>query len=171
MFGGVRGRYHNIHFRWTRHFPFSCRKTWILFGVCNNRTKQSIIMRGAELFWFSLMEPESIPVGRVPPVCWQSGGGAVQGSCCCPGGRVCYPWVGVCSLGCCQEGTGMLSRCVCVCVLSGGCSPGGVLLPCDLSHHAFDVTCLLPLHQLRMNTSEAAFIVLLGQVTCHRPMA
>ena len=60
--------------------------------------------------------------------------------------------------------------CVCMCAVSGVQSRG-VLLPCDLSHHTIDVTCLLSLHQLRMNTSEATFIVLLGQVTCHWPMA
>ena len=36
--------------------------------------------------------------------------------------------------------------------------PSGV--SCDLSHHAFDVTCMLPPHQLRFNTSAAAYIVL-----------
>ena len=42
--------------------------------------------------------------------------------------------------------------------LGVGCLPGGV--PCDLSHDAFDVTCMLPPHQLRPNTSAAAYIVL-----------
>ena len=41
--------------------------------------------------------------------------------------------------------------------------PGGV--PCDLSHHAFDVTCMLPPHQLRPTNSAAAYIVLIGHVT------
>ena len=36
--------------------------------------------------------------------------------------------------------------------------PGGV--PCDLSHNAFDVTCMLALHQLRLNSNAAAYIVL-----------
>ena len=47
-----------------------------------------------------------------------------------------------------------------VCVWPGGvCDPGGV--PCDLSHHAFDViTCMLPPHQLRPTNSAAAYIVL-----------
>ena len=36
--------------------------------------------------------------------------------------------------------------------------PGGV--PCDLSHHAFDVTCMLPAHQLRPTNSAAAYILL-----------
>ena len=40
---------------------------------------------------------------------------------------------------------------------------GGV--PCDLSHHAFDVTCMLSCHQLRLITSAAAYIVF-GHVTC-----
>ena len=40
----------------------------------------------------------------------------------------------------------------------GGISAhGGV--PCDLSHHAFDVTCMLPPHQLRPTNSAAAYIV------------
>ena len=43
----------------------------------------------------------------------------------------------------------------------GGCLPGGGGgVPCDLSHDAFDVTCMLPPHQLRPNTSAAAYIVL-----------
>ena len=62
----------------------------------------------------------------------------------------------------------------------GGCLPRGVCswgvpawgvgvpawgVPCDLSHHAFDVTCMLPSHQLRLITSAAAYIVF-GHVTC-----
>ena len=39
-------------------------------------------------------------------------------------------------------------------------------LPCDLSHHAFDVTCMLLPHQLRPTNSAAAYIVLVGHVTC-----
>ena len=42
----------------------------------------------------------------------------------------------------------------------------GVVVPCDLSHHAFDVTCMLPPHQLRLTSSAAAYIVLVGHVTC-----
>ena len=45
-----------------------------------------------------------------------------------------------------------------------GCLPRGCV-PCDLSHHAFDVTCMLSLHQLRLITSAAAYIVF-GHVTC-----
>ena len=44
------------------------------------------------------------------------------------------------------------------------CLPGGV--PCDLSHHAFDVTCMLLPHQLRPTNSAAAYILLVGHVTC-----
>ena len=43
----------------------------------------------------------------------------------------------------------------------GGTCPvvpaGGV--SCDLSHHAFDVTCMLPPNQLSVSTSAAAYIV------------
>ena len=39
-------------------------------------------------------------------------------------------------------------------------------IPCDLSHHSFDVTCMLPPHQLRPTNSAAAYIVLVGHVTC-----
>ena len=46
----------------------------------------------------------------------------------------------------------------------GSPSRGGGL-PCDLSHHAFDVTCMLPPHQLRPTNSAAAYIVLGGHVT------
>ena len=40
--------------------------------------------------------------------------------------------------------------------------------PCDLSHHAFDVTCMLSPHQLRPTNSAAPYIVLVGHVT-HKP--
>ena len=46
----------------------------------------------------------------------------------------------------------------------GGVCPGGV--PCDLSHHAFGVTCMLSCHQLRLITSAAAFIVFGRVVMC-----
>ena len=45
-----------------------------------------------------------------------------------------------------------------------GCLPRGV--PCDLSHHAFDVTCMLPQYQLRHINSAPAYILLPGYVTC-----
>ena len=41
-------------------------------------------------------------------------------------------------------------------------SGGGVCLgcvSCDLSHHAFDVTCILSQHQLSVNISATAYIV------------
>ena len=44
-------------------------------------------------------------------------------------------------------------------VSPGGCLPRGVV-SCDLSHHAFDVSCMVPPHQLRLNISAAAYIVL-----------
>ena len=72
---------------------------------------------------------------------------------CLPrGGRV-YP-VGVYPVGVCR---GPLPGGV----SAKGVSAGGVGgVPCDLSHDAFDVTCMLPPHQLRPNTSAAAYIVL-----------
>ena len=50
------------------------------------------------------------------------------------------------------------------CFLSRGVSPcqGGLPargVPCDLSHHAFDVACMLPPHQLRPTNCAAAYIV------------
>ena len=66
-----------------------------------------------------------------------------------------------------------------VCLL--GCLPGGICprggvcpdrmsaqghVPCDLSHLAFDVTCMLRPHQLRHITSAPAYILLPGHVTC-----
>ena len=44
--------------------------------------------------------------------------------------------------------------------------PGGGV-PCDLSHHAFDVTCILSPHQLRASSYAPAYI-LVGHVT-HTP--
>ena len=49
--------------------------------------------------------------------------------------------------------------------IPGGSSIGGGFLhrgggiPCDLSHNAFDVTCMLPPHQLRHINCAAAYIV------------
>ena len=45
----------------------------------------------------------------------------------------------------------------------GGVCPGGCVsakggVPCDLSHHAFDVTCMLSQHQVSVNTNAAAYI-------------
>ena len=42
--------------------------------------------------------------------------------------------------------------------VSGVSAKGGV--PCDLSHHAFDVICMLSPQQLRLNSNVAAYIVL-----------
>ena len=54
------------------------------------------------------------------------------------------------------------------CLLGGGgcLLLGGRGVSCDLSHHAFDVTCLLPPHQLRSTNNAAAYILLVGHVTC-----
>ena len=44
-------------------------------------------------------------------------------------------------------------------------------VPCDLSHHAFDVTCMLSPHQLRPTNSTAAYIVLVqGMMGYHPPV-
>ena len=69
-----------------------------------------------------------------------------------------------------QEG-GLLGRGV---SLVGGAPWWGVSLaggvPCDLSHHAFDVTCMLPPHQMRPTNSTAAYIVLVqGMLGYHPP--
>ena len=76
-------------------------------------------------------------------------GGCLPGGDVCPGGWY-LPGGGVCPGGVCQ---GEVSAHWRVCV------------SCDLSHHAFDVTCMLSLHQLRLITSVAAYIVF-GHVTC-----
>ena len=94
---------------------------------------------------------------------------------------------GVCSQGVCSQGGllpgGLLPGGVCSqggLSLGGGrgvCSQGGLPgggwgivcswgVPCDLSDHAFDVTCMLPPHQLRPTSSAAAYILLVGHVTC-----
>ena len=82
-------------------------------------------------------------------------------------------WGGVCPGGVCPGGClprGCLSRGLSVqgACLPGGVCPGGVCpggVPCRLSHHAFDVTCILSWHQLRLITSAAVYIVS-GHVTC-----
>ena len=51
----------------------------------------------------------------------------------------------------------------------GACVVGGVCMPCDLSHHAFDVTCMLSLLQLRLNRNAAAYIVLVMWHACPPP--
>ena len=64
------------------------------------------------------------------------------------------------------------------CLLPGGSAWGGGVVwgivcswgvPCDLSDHAFDVTCMLPPHQLRPTSRAAAYILLVGHVTCKAP--
>ena len=55
---------------------------------------------------------------------------------------------------------------MCLLLEGGGVCSWGVGVPCDLSHHAFDVTCMLPPHQLRPTNSAAAYILLVGHVTC-----
>ena len=74
----------------------------------------------------------------------------------------------------CLSGAGGL--CLGGCLPSGGClsrgvpaqgvSAWGVYIPCDLSHHAFDLTCMLPSHQLRPTNNAVAYILLVGHVTC-----
>ena len=95
-------------------------------------------------------------------VCVCMGGGICPGGVC-PG--VCLPG-GVCPVGV-SSWWGMfawgVSAWAGVC-LGQVSAWGGV--PCDLSHHAFDVTCMLPPHQLRPSNNAAAYILLVGHVTC-----
>ena len=96
--------------------------------------------------------------------CLAGGGGACQGGMWVParGGAcqgVCLPGGGACQGGVPARGGACRGG-----PATGGACWGGV--PCDLSHHAFDVTCLLPPHQLRPTNSAAAYIVLVGHVTC-----
>ena len=94
-----------------------------------------------------------IPGGFGPGGVWSQGGvvlggviwGVVPGGCGGPGGWSQGEW---------SRGGG-----------PGGVSWGGCV-PCDISHHAFDVTCLLPPHQLRHINSAPAYILLPGHVTC-----
>ena len=108
-----------------------------------------------QLFHFEgfFRKQERIPVECVPPAsvaatrCQYWGGF----------GTIAYPEEG-CVYGVCLGG-------VCLGGVQGVCS-GGV--PCHLSHHAFDVTCMLSLHQLRGSNNAAAYILLVGHVTCAR---
>ena len=55
----------------------------------------------------------------------------------------------------------------------GGVCPGGLPrrgVPCDLSHHAFDVTCMLPPPQLRPTNSAAAYIVVVQGMMGYTPL-
>ena len=70
---------------------------------------------------------------------------AWEGGCTCPGGAC---------LGGCTSARGTCWRGV---PARGVPVWGGV--PCDLSHHAFDVTCMLPPLQLRHTKCAAAYIV------------
>ena len=82
----------------------------------------------------------------------------LPGGCTCLGG---VPAQGcTCPRGVPAQGVYLPVWCTCL----GGTCPGGV--PCDLSHHAFDVTCMLPPHQLRHINSAPAYILLPGHVTC-----
>ena len=99
--------------------------------------------------------------------CMVAKGGCVWlprgGMCHCQG--VCVVTGGACVVG------GM-HGCRGACVVAGGHAwlPGGCVhgcqggVPCDLSHHAFDVTCMLSPHQLRASSYAPAYI-LVGHVT------
>ena len=117
--------------------------------------------------------------------CW-GGMRGCQGACMVAGGA-CMVARGACMVarggawllgagvhGCwgvaCVVARGGMHGCRGACMVAGGHAwlPGGVCVPCDLSHHAFDVTCMLPPHQLRLITCAAAYIVF-GHVTTHTP--
>ena len=74
---------------------------------------------------------------------WQRRGSCMAGGGVCMEGG--YAWQGAC-----MHGGGVCGR--------GPCMPGGV--PCDLSHNAFDVTCMLSHYQLRVNTNAATCMLL-----------
>ena len=84
--------------------------------------------------------------------------------------RVYLPWGLYLPMGClprgvhAQGGACPGGRGGCLGVDAKGVPAKGV--PCDLSHHAFEVTCMLPPHQLRHINSAPAYIVLSGHVTC-----
>ena len=84
-------------------------------------------------------------------VSWGVGGRAWQG------GGGCVWWGGMHGRG------GLRGRGACV--AGGACVVVGGAWPCDLSHHAFDVTCMLSPHLLRPTNSAAPYIVLVGHVT------
>ena len=106
--------------------------------------------------------------------CW--GGAWLRGVCMVARGCAWLPGgMHGCGGACVVAGEG-------ACVVARGCMwlPGGCMVArghvwllggcvqCDLSHHAFDVTCMLPPHQLRLIPSAAAYIVF-GHVTMHAP--
>ena len=80
----------------------------------------------------------------------------LPGGCTCHGGCTC--WGGYWPGGVPAWGVYLPGGCTCL---------GGV--PCDLSHHAFDVTCMLPPHQLRPTNSTAAYIVLVQGMLGYTP--
>ena len=55
-----------------------------------------------------------------------------------------------------------------MCFCRGG-SPSRGSVPCDLSRHAFDVTCMLSPHQLRLTNSAAAYIVVVQGMMGYPP--
>ena len=114
--------------------------------------------------------------------CW-GGMCGCQGVCMVDGGRAwllggCAWLVGghACMVaGGCAWLPGGMRGCWEGCVVAGGCMVAGgmvtgghvwlgVCVPCDLSHHAFDVTCMLSPHQLRASSYAPAYI-LVGHVT------
>ena len=60
-----------------------------------------------------------------------------------------------------------------LCPSRGVLHPGGFSIqggvPCDLSHHAFDVTCMLSPNQLRLTNSAAAYIVVVQGMMGYPP--
>ena len=88
--------------------------------------------------------------------------GCWGGMCGCRG---VHAWLlgGMCGCWGCAWLPGGTHGCQGVCMVARG---GGV--PCDLSHHAFDVTCILSPHQLRASSYAPAYI-LVGHVTCMPP--
>ena len=88
------------------------------------------------------------------------------GACVVAGGHSCW---GACMV---ARGHAWLPGGMCGCwgacmVARGACMVAGGWVPCDLSHHAFDVTCMLSPHQLRASSYAPAYI-LVGHVT-HMP--
>ena len=96
--------------------------------------------------------------------CLEGMHGCRGGMCGCRGGHAWLPggmrgcWGGACvAAGGCAWLPGGMCGCRGACVAAGG-------VPCDLSHHAFDVTCMLSPYQLRASSYAPAYI-LVGHVT------
>ena len=101
--------------------------------------------------------------------CAWHGGMHGRGGMC--GRRACVAGGHAWQRGACMTG-GMCGRgrmCGGGSVCGGNVWQGGAW-PCDLSHHAFDVTCMLPPHQLRPTNSATPYIVLVGHVTHPPPL-